>query len=163
MLKSSHFTIGLASLALSAFLFLFAIPTWVTTPGNVSNVVLSPVFWPYALSGVLALVGAGLLIMGSREIVAAPDDAADAPAHGTEAWMRLGAMAVLMAVYAAAIPRLGMVWASMLAFAAAAFLMRTRHPLPALVSAVAVPLILYAFFAHVASVAVPQGDFVRLP
>mgnify|MGYP002064088503 CR=1 FL=1 len=29
--------------------------------------------------------------------------------------------------------------------------------------AIAIPLFLYAFFAHIAGVAVPQGEFIRLP
>ena len=43
------------------------------------------------------------------------------------------------------------------------FLVRTKHMTIAIVSAVAVPLLLYVFFAHVAGVAIPQGNFVRLP
>jgi len=31
------------------------------------------------------------------------------------------------------------------------------------VCAVLIPLVLYVFFAHIAGVAIPQGDFVRLP
>ena len=29
--------------------------------------------------------------------------------------------------------------------------------------AIVLPLVLYAFFAHIAGVAVPQGEFIRLP
>ena len=60
-------------------------------------------------------------------------------------------------------PWLGMVWTSMLAFVALAFLVKTRHPATAFICAIVVPLVLYAFFAHVASVAIPQGELVRLP
>ena len=62
-----------------------------------------------------------------------------------------------------ALPRLGMVWTCMLVFVATAFMFRTRYPKAAVVCAVVVPLVLYAFFAHVAGVAIPQGEFVRLP
>jgi putative tricarboxylic transport membrane protein len=58
---------------------------------------------------------------------------------------------------------LGLVWTAMLAFAATALLVRTKHMTIAIVSAVTVPLLLYVFFAHVAGVAIPQGNFVRLP
>ena len=51
----------------------------------------------------------------------------------------------------------------MVVFFVFALLVRTSHPKTALVAAVAVPLVLYLFFAHVAGVAIPQGDFVRLP
>jgi len=51
----------------------------------------------------------------------------------------------------------------MLAFLATAFLVRTSHPKTAVICALCVPLVLYVFFAHVATVAIPQGNFVRLP
>ncbi|MCY4292849.1 MAG: hypothetical protein OXC72_14005, partial [Roseovarius sp.] len=52
---------------------------------------------------------------------------------------------------------------SMLSYLATAFLVKTRHPKTAVVCGVVIPVVLYAFFAHVAGVAVPQGNFVRLP
>ena len=69
----------------------------------------------------------------------------------------------IMIVTMLLLPLLGMVWTSMAVFVATAFLMRTRHPLTAMACAILVPLVLYAFFAHVAGVAIPQGEFVRLP
>jgi len=62
-----------------------------------------------------------------------------------------------------ALPRLGMVWTAMLVLAACAFLFQTRHPIVAIICAVVMPLLLYLFFAHVAGIAIPQGNFVRLP
>ncbi len=72
-------------------------------------------------------------------------------------------MTVILVVYLAAVPWIGLVWASIPAFIAVAFLIQTRHPKTAVIAAILVPLVLYAFFAHVAGVAVPQGEFVRLP
>ncbi len=119
------------------------------------------------LAGILALTGLGLL---SVTLKRRPDDdgTAEQPPHdlgtgGPAAYARLGLMALVMVATMYAIPRLGMVWTCALAFVATAFLIRTRHPVAALVSALAVPLVLYAFFAHVAGIAIPQGDFVRLP
>lgn len=60
-------------------------------------------------------------------------------------------------------PRLGMVWTAMIGFLVTALLLQPRIPISTLVAAIAVPLVLYAFFAHVAGVAIPQGQFVRLP
>ena len=79
------------------------------------------------------------------------------------AWMRLAMLGGLMLATVLILSILGMVWTSMLLFAATALLFRTRHPVAAVICAVAIPLVLYAFFAHVAGVAVPQGDFARLP
>lgn len=151
--------IGLFALAAGVFLLLVAIPYWVSSPSNVRNIILSPVFWPYTLAGLTIIVGMGLTITGFYS----SEDTAPEPAEVPGGYFRLLVMAVIMSIYMLGLPRLGMVWTSMLAFAATAFLVRTSHPKTALISAVCVPLVLYVFFAHVASVAIPQGDLVRLP
>ncbi len=154
--------LGIGAILAAAFLVIHAIPNWVSSPSNVRNIVLSPLFWPYILGGLTGLVGLGLVVAGWR---AAPgsapvNEAIDDPGAGA---LRLVVFAAMMAATFWAMSYLGMVWVSMLAFVGLAFLVRTRHPATAVVCAVVVPLILYAFFAHVASVAIPQGDLVRLP
>ncbi|MFP7572101.1 tripartite tricarboxylate transporter TctB family protein [Marivita sp. S2033] len=154
--------LGIAALLASAFLIFFAIPNFVSAPSNVRNVVLSPLFWPYVLAGLTAIVGLGLIgvsLWGDAE----DDDFPFEQGVMLANWMRLLILAVIMVVTFVAVPVFGMVWVSMAAFIATAFLFRTRHPIAAVVCAVVVPLLLYAFFAHVAGVAIPQGDFVRLP
>lgn len=164
-LRALHLRLGLAALLLAAFLALVAIPLWVTSPSNVRVWVLAPTFWPYVLAALLALVGLGLAASGLRaapDLPAAPPGEAEAePPPG--AWLRLAGLAGIMLAMLPLLPRLGMVWTAMLAFAATAFLLRTRHPGWAVACAVAVPLLLYAFFAHVAGIAVPQGEILRLP
>jgi hypothetical protein len=150
--------LGLVALAAAAFLALIAIPNWVFSPSNVRNIILSPTFWPYVLSGFLAMTGVGLLLTRANP----SKEAEEPPAEGAP-WLRLISLAVLMVATMWAMPRLGMVWTCMIVFAASAFLFRTRYTKTALVCAVLVPLLLYAFFAHVAGVAIPQGDLVRLP
>lgn len=151
--------LGGVAILLSLALFLVAIPNWVYSPSNVRKIVLSPAFWPYALAGFTMLVGVGLVLTGLRtDEVLEPE-----PAESPGGFRRLGIMAVIMALYMGGLPLLGMVWTSILAFAATAFLVHTRHPRTALICAVLIPLLLYAFFAHVAGVAIPQGVVVRLP
>lgn len=156
--KDLNFRLGLVALAGSAFLALYAIPNWVFSPSNVGNIILSPTFWPYTLAGILALTGVGLMLRPAHPIVDAEDHGG-----GASSWLRLLGLAIIMAVTMFALPRLGMVWTSMLAFLVTALMFRTRYPKTAVVCAIVVPLVLYAFFAHVAGVAIPQGDFVRLP
>lgn len=150
--------LGIAALAAAAFLALVAIPQWVYSPSNVQNIILSPTFWPYILTALLALTGLGLLVTPTNPDQAPPDDLAR-----LSPWLRLGGLAVIMIVTMISLPRLGMVWTSMLAFVVTALMFRTRYPKTAAVCAVLIPLILYAFFAHVAGVAIPQGELVRLP
>lgn len=162
--KSLHLRIGIAACLGAAFLAFFLIPTFVSSPSNVGNVVLSPLFWPYVLAGLTGIVGLGLIATAYMGDFSAFDteDEISIPV-GPDPWYRLAALAVIMVLVMYGLPRLGMVWTCMLAFVACAFLFRTRHPVLALVCAVVVPLLLYAFFAHVAGVAIPQGNFVRLP
>jgi len=153
--------LGIGAILAALFLLAYAIPGWVSSPSNVRNIVLSPLFWPYTLGALTGLVGLGLALSGWRESRAEPvNETIDDPRAGV---LRLVAFAVLTAVTFRVMPVLGMVWTSMLAFLALAFLVRTRHPATAVICAVVVPLVLYAFFAHVASVAIPQGELVRLP
>lgn len=154
--------LGIGAMLAAVVLIFYAIPQWVSSPSNVRNIVLSPLFWPYILGGLTGLVGLGLVVAG-RLMPAQAEPVNDGIEDPRAGLARLCAMAVLMALVFWALPRLGMVWTSMLAFVGLAFLMRTRHPVTALVCAVLVPLLLYGFFAHVAGVAIPQGTFVRLP
>lgn len=77
--------------------------------------------------------------------------------------LRLAGLALIMVLTMFALPRLGMVWTAMVVFMATALLFKTRHPWVAVISAIVIPLLLYAFFAHVAGISIPQGNFVRLP
>jgi hypothetical protein len=162
--KSLHLRLGIFVSLFALFLVFYAIPSFVFAPSNVRNIILSPVFWPYVLAGLTGVIGLGLVF---NALTSAPDtpfeDEEIAHPEGMAPWMRLAALAVIMGLVMFGLPRLGMVWTAMLAFAACAFMFRTRHPIAAVVCAVIVPLLLYAFFAHVAGVAIPQGNFVRLP
>ncbi len=159
--KTIQFQLGLGACAIALFLGFVAIPAWVSAPSNVANIVLSPVFWPYVLTALTGLTGIGL-VLASRHADRRVEPEHEDPAT-SRSWYRLAALAFIMIVTIFALPRLGMVWTAMIVFAATAFLLRTRHPITALICAVIIPLVLYAFFAHVAGVAIPQGNFVRLP
>jgi len=157
---------GIAASAVSIFLIFVAIPFWVAAPSNVSKIILSPLFWPYVLAGLMLVTGMSMTVLawreGGRTAAAMPgEEAAQEKVEG--GYFRLAMMIVVMIVYVVALPWLGMVWTSMPVFVAVAFLVRTAHPKAAILSAVIVPLVLYAFFAHVAGVAVPQGELVALP
>ena len=159
--KTIQHRLGLGACIVALFLALVAIPTWVSSPSNVPNIVLAPTFWPYVLTALTGFSGLGLILAARR---ASPEvDAADADAPRDGAWGRLAGLALIMIVTMFALPRLGMVWTTMLVFIVTALLFRTRHPITALICAVVIPLALYLFFAHVAGVAIPQGNFVRLP
>lgn len=154
--------LGIGAIVASAFFIFIAIPTLVSAPSNVRNIVLSPVFWPYVLAGFTGLTGFGLLAAGLRAAKLETRSQSDVD-DTAMAYMRLLGIAIVMLIIVYSMPVFGLVLTAMMAFAAAAFLVRTSHPFAALVCAVLVPLALYFFFAHVAGVAIPQGNYVRLP
>lgn len=154
--------LGAGALGTALFLGFIGIPRWVSSPSNVSNIVLAPTFWPYVLTALTGLVAIGLLLVGWRTADYELADDKQPPAQKA-AWGRLAALALIMGLTMVALPRFGMVWTAMIVFAATAFLFKTRHPVIAIICAVVIPLLLYLFFAHVAGVAIPQGNYVRLP
>lgn len=159
--KAIQFRLGLGATLVALFLGLIAIPTWVSSPSNVSNIVLSPLFWPYVLTALTGLIGLGLIFVSRTTRDEQPSE--DEHAIAGKSWERLVALAIIMIITMFALPLLGMVWTTMLVFATTAFLLRTRHVITAIICAVVIPLALYLFFAHVAGIAIPQGIFVRLP
>lgn len=162
--KSTNLQLGGLAIALSAFLLIYGIPNWVGAPKRVPNILLSPLFWPNVLAGVTGLVG-GLLVLSGLygDAPAEEEPLTQAASWDVAAKLRLLISGGLMYATLLLIPRIGMVWTSMLVFAGLCLMLRTRFPRSALICAVALPLFLYAFFAHVAGVAIPQGEFVRLP
>lgn len=151
--------LGLGALATALLLGFYAIPTWVSAPANIKNIILSPTFWPYVLTALLGMVSFALVITAWRSKESNITTVESEP----KAWFRLLALAVIMLLTMFALPRLGMVLTTVILFAATAFLFKTRHPVIALVCALVFPFVLYLFFAHVAGVAIPQGNYIRLP
>ena len=165
--------LGLSIIAFAAFISLVAIPYGINSPANVDIIFLSPKFWPLIIAFVVALLGALLVL----EHLVSRRNSADTAKSGTETvneevaaerseltpWLRLAGIGALMAGLILATPKLGMVWTSMVCFVLFGVLVRTPRPITTAVVAVVLPLVLYAFFNHVAGVPVPQGDFVRLP
>ena len=112
---------GVCAVGLGLVLVLIAIPRWVGSPANVPNIVLSPLFWPYTLAGICVLVGLGLIWTGMHSGERLNYEESDVPG----AVVRTLIFAVIAVVYVWALPVLGMVWISVLAFAATAFLMQS--------------------------------------
>ena len=154
--------LGTGALILSAFLVFYGIPNWVSAPDNVPRIVLSPVFWPMVLSVILAMVGIGLLL-AARQCEAPGESYREDLLDRLSEYGRLIVLALLMLAIVYALPRLGMVLTSMLIIVVMAFLVRSRHPVTVFLCALIVPLLLYVFFAHIAGVAIPQGNLLRLP
>lgn len=155
--------VGVFVSAFALALLILGIPFGVDSPETVASIELSPLFWPTILAAILLVSGIALTM---RALMTKPGQGADAAEF--EPWerdqtLRVGAFVVLIVVYYLAIPLLGMVWASMAAFAAMLLIVRSQRLAASVLCAVLLPLLLYLFFYHVAGVAIPQGQIVRLP
>lgn len=156
--------IGLGVMALGCAVLWWLIPTFIDIPRRVPLRALSPAFWPKVLGWTLFVCGLALTLSARFGPARAPGAAlaeslAIAPTEGK----RLVSMAAILLGMFLAIPVVGMVWTSMLAFVALVVLTGSRRLGWGIVAGVALPLILYLFFTKVAGVAIPQGQIVRLP
>lgn len=155
--------LGIGFVAFGAFVMLIAIPYGVTSPSNVTKLVLSPTFWPHIIGWLIILLGAILIAMQAaappvETLATDPDD----PVTSMN-WLRLGATAFVMIALVYLVQIFGLVWISIAAFVALSAIVQSSRPVLSGIVALALPLVLYAFFAHVAGVAIPQGEFITLP
>lgn len=159
--------LGLVFIGFGAFILFVAIPYAVTSPSNVQKVVLAPTFWPTIIGWII--IGLGAILMAMRFFVPAAwtSDNVDAGADDGPplpgGWLRLATAGALMVALVYVTPVLGLVWSAMLCFVALSLLVKSSRPVVSLIVAIALPLALYVFFHHAAGVAVPQGEFIRLP
>lgn len=155
--------LGLGFVAFGAFILAIAIPYAVTSPSNVTKTVLSPTFWPNIIAWLIILLGAIMITMhAAAPPIEDPEQVSDPP--GTPvSWLRLAATALVMIALVYLVQYVGLVWISIMAFIALTIIIRSSQPVLSVVVAIILPLVLYAFFSHVAGVAVPQGEFITLP
>jgi putative tricarboxylic transport membrane protein len=160
--RRDELLIGLGVIALSALTLWWLIPSYIVIPRRVPNPALSPAFWPSIIGWVMLACGVALSV---RAILAPPppaemtDTLTPSPAEA----LRLLAVVVLLGACYMALPVLGMVWTCMIAYVALVLLTGGRQLGWGVIVAILLPLILYAFFAKIAGVAIPQGQIVRLP
>lgn len=156
--------IGLGVMTLGAALLWWIIPTFIDIPRRVPIRALSPAFWPKVLGWTILASGLVLTLSARFGPARAPTgELAESLGVAPPEAMRLLSMAGILLGMFLAIPVLGMVWTSMLAFVAMVVLTGAQRPVWGVVAAIALPLILYLFFTKVAGVAIPQGRIVRLP
>lgn len=152
--------LGAGMVAFAILLAEFFIPNWVVTPENVRKIVLSPDFWPYIVAALLGLGGV-LMLIQYYFISRFTDSNEDNSVPGGN--IRITLIAILMAVYYMALPHIGMILSSILAYGAFMAIIGLPRKVAAAIIAIALPLLLFVFFDHIAGVPIPQPDFLRLP
>ena len=156
--------IGAGVALLGLLIYSVLIPYGVDRPGNVEHAALAPDFWPRIIAAIIVALG---VLLALRP---APDDEdEDGGEDGGEdsgRWLhRLPGLAVALGAlfgFHVLIPSLGMVVpGAALIFGLMVLAGERRWLLAAAVSA-GVPVLLYAFFVHVASIPIPLGVFETL-
>ena len=160
--RRNEVLIGLAVMALSAVVLWLLIPNYVALPRRVPIKALAPSYWPKIICWIMLLCGAALTL---RAVMAAPtpDAIVDDPSASTPEMLRLAGLVVILSSAYFAMPIVGMVWICMIVFILLVLMTGAKRLFWGIVVGVALPLLLYVFFTKVAGVAIPQGQFVRLP
>lgn len=138
----------------------WVIPTAVQIPSTVKQVALSPDFWPRIIVVIAILASAALLmealIIKQKHL---PDPSEDAELEIDE-WRGLCRVALLIAALFAfyfSLPTMGIVAASIVLILVMMLFFGERKSLILVCVSFGLPVLLYLFFYHVASVALPVG------
>ncbi len=152
---------GFGVALLGLLIFAVLIPWGIDQPGNVEHTALAPDFWPQIIAGAMMVLGALLAIRPGPD-----DDDDEDGGEDSGRWLhRLpGLAAVLGALFGfhLLIPSLGMVVPGVAVIFGLMVLGGERRWLLAAVVAAGVPVLLYAFFVHVAGIPIPLGVFETL-
>ena len=164
---------GIGVLVLGLLIFFVLIPAGVDRPGSVEHAALAPDFWPRIIAGIIMLMGLFLAIRPAAKEEGDEERGDDGGEEGVEAaaeaaagWThRLPGLAVALGTLFAfyfLIPYLGMVAPGIaVILGLMVYAGERRWPLGVAV-ALCVPILLYVFFVHVASVPIPLGVFEGL-
>lgn len=178
-MRQQSISVGLFSLGLGLLLHFWLIPNFISVPGNMARLVLSPAFWPEILAFMAMIAGIFVLVDAFRQSAAielqdpvaesrSQDDtqASEMPIEEEKAQpslFRLLAFVLAMALYVKYLDYLGMALASILMLLVSFYLLGEKRIGLVLSVSILLPLVLYAFFLHVAGVSIPQGELIRLP
>ena len=152
--------IGVGVVLLGLLIFAVLIPFGIDQPGNVEHTALAPDFWP-------RIIAAAMMVMGGLLAIRPVPEEEDADG-GEDAgpWLRrLPGLAVVLGAlfgFYVLIPWLGMVVPGMALILGLMVLAGERRWPLAVAVAAGVPLLLYAFFVHVAGIPIPLGVFETL-
>ena len=136
------------------------IPWGIDQPGNVEHTALAPDFWPRIIAVIMMVLG---VLQAVRPV---PDDDGEDGGEDSGRWLhRVPGLAVALGAlfgFYVLIPSLGMVAPGVAVIFGLMVFGGERRWLLAAVVAAAVPLLLYAFFVHVAGIPIPLGVFETL-
>jgi putative tricarboxylic transport membrane protein len=161
--------VGLAAIAIAVLGWFVVIPIGIDLPSQIDISALAPDFWPRVVMLLLAAAGIAIVAQGAydarhppvADLEAAEEEEAIEHPFAQLAARVVFALAVMFAFYVA-ILEVGIVVSSALVIVVFTYALgyrQWRHILPL---AVLLPVLLYVFFVHVASVPMPLGVFEAL-
>lgn len=153
--------IGAYVALLGLLIFSVLIPFGIDEPGNVEHTALAPDFWPRIIVVVMMVMG---VLLAVRPVPEEEEDTDGGDDAGP--WLRRlpGLAATLGALFGfyVLIPSLGMVVPGVALIFGLSVLAGERRWMLAAALAAGVPILLYAFFVHVAGIPIPLGVFESL-
>ena len=159
---------GIGVLVLGLLIFFVLIPVGIDRPGSVEHAALAPDFWPRIIAGIIMLMGLFLTVRpaaedeGEEHGDGGGGEAVEAAAGWTHRLPGLAvALGTLFAFYFL-IPYLGMVAPGIAVILGLMVYAGERRWPMGIAIALCVPILLYVFFVHVASVPIPLGMFESL-
>jgi putative tricarboxylic transport membrane protein len=160
-LNQSRFT-GIGVVALGLVLYFILIPVGVVEPGNIKHMALAPRFWPKIIAAIIAIMGV-LLIIKPAEVL---KEDSEGDKNQSRSWRdRTPGFSVAfgsLLTFYFLIPHLGMVLPGMVMIFGLMMFAGERRFLLAAAIAISIPLLLYFFFVHIASIPIPLGIFESL-
>lgn len=127
----------------------------IQTPPSASDI--GPRAWPFAVSALLVVVGAGLVLQVLRGKRGAPDEGEDVDLEAGTDWLTVGKLAGFVLLHAFLIVPLGWPVAAAILFFGAAWSLGARPWWRNLVTAVVLALVLQFVFAGLLGVSLPAG------
>ena len=158
---------GLAILMLALLIYFVLIPIGIVSPENLKHISTAPYFWPSIIAGIMGFTGILMMLFAKPDTDtpnAGSDDQLTSENNESElSWLtrlpRLLLTGGLLFAFYFSIPYLGMVVPGMLLIIVLMFFAGQRRWFLMLGLSVSVPLLLYGFFVHVASIPIPLGWF----
>jgi putative tricarboxylic transport membrane protein len=155
--NSRDVIVGFTVVLFAGFTLLVLIPQGIPTPGRTAPGQMLPDFWPRVITSGLVAIGVliALLAIFAPTVEEAGEEL-DEPHPPMVATLKVVTAIVLMFGYLWLIQLIGMVVASMIAIPLFSVLYGERRVWIYVPLAIVLPVLLYVFFRHVASIPIPD-------
>jgi putative tricarboxylic transport membrane protein len=155
---------GVVVFLLGVLMYFVLIPVGIDSPSNLDHITLSPNFWPSIISAIFGLMGLLMIIMPDKK----KDEVNLELAEAAEIinlpyyFYRLTVVLIALFCFYFLIDSLGMVVPGIVVIFSMMLFAGEKRIAFAIFISVLVPILLYVFFVHIASIPIPLGIFESL-